>query len=241
MPYPSPSLTAALRYAARGWSVLPVHWPLARGGCSCGDRGCPSPGKHPLLPKWERYATNDPGTLASWWAQAPEANVGIACGASGLAVVDIDGRAGIQSLRKLQVEHGKLPLTLRFRTGSGGLHLVYRDESYAIPGRIGLLPGIDIRGQGGQIVAPPSLHQSGRRYEALAGPTEPAELPRWLATMIRKSPERPTLARRRAEARANGGVTLNPEAAPQGGRRYVGLGDPGVLAGAIRRKLAGRG
>src|SRR5688572_24268916 len=180
MSYPSPVLRAALAYAARGWSVVPLHWPLPRGGCSCGEAGCPSPGKHPMLPRWERYATNDPGTIASWWAQAPLANVGIACGVSGLAVIDIDGEEGIDSVRRLQREHGKLPLTVRFRTGSGGLHLVYRDPSYSIPGRIGLLPKVDIRGEGGQIVAPPSLHQSGRRYEALPGAPEPAEIPRWL-------------------------------------------------------------
>src|SRR5262245_49643841 len=82
-PMPRDCFHAALDYAARGWSVLPIHWPLARGGCSCGEPGCPSPGKHPMLPRWENYATNDSGTLAGWWAQAPEANVGIACGVSG--------------------------------------------------------------------------------------------------------------------------------------------------------------
>jgi hypothetical protein len=190
MPYPSPILQAALRYAHRGWSVIPVHWPLPQGRCSCGERGCPSPGKHPMLPRWESYASNDPGVIAGWWAQAPEANVGIACGVSGLVAIDIDGQEGIDSIKKLQAERGKLPPTLRFRTGSSGLHLLYKDPSYRIPGRIGFLPKVDLRGQGGQLVAPPSIHASGRRYEVLPGPGEPAEIPPWLAVMIRQSHER---------------------------------------------------
>ena len=152
-------------------------------------------------------------------------------------MIDIDGAAGIDSIRKLQAERGKLPLTLRFRTGSGGLHLVYRDADYGVPCRGHLWPGVDIRGQGGQIVAPPSLHASGRRDEVLPGPNEPAFLPRWLATRIRKSPERSAAVRRRKAALANGGVRINPEGPRRDGRRYVGLGDPGRLALAIRQKL----
>lgn len=228
-------LRAALSYAARGWAVIPLHWPLARGGCSCGEPACPSPGKHPMLPRWEWHATNDSATLRSWWAQAPEANVGIACGVSGLVVLDIDGVEGLASLHKLQRDYEDLPKTLRFRTGSGGLHLVFADHTYSVPTRGHLLPKLDVRADGGQIVAPPSLHRSGRRYEVLPGPSEPALLPSWLARLIRKSPRFPAKVRARAQAVAPR-LSIEPR---QDGRRYRGLGDPGLLAAAIRRKLMG--
>jgi hypothetical protein len=235
-------LAAAKRLSQAGSggpSGSAIRRPLPGGRCSCGEEGCPSPGKHPMHPRWESYASNDPGVIAGWWAQVPAANADIACGVSGLVAIDIDGGAGIDSIKKLQAERGKLPLTLRFRTGSLGLHLVYRDVDSGVPCRGHLWPGVDIRGQGGQIVAPPSLHASGRRYEQLPGPAEPAELPRWLATRIRKSPERPAAVWRRKAALANGGVRLDPEGPRRDGRHYVGLGDPGRLAVAIRRKLAG--
>src|SRR5262245_14969044 len=89
------TLAAALDYAGRGWHVLPVH-DIAKGHCSClkGDR-CLTPGKHPRLDKWDRWATTDAGTIAGWWKHWPTANVGIKTGAeSGIVVLDVDPRNG---------------------------------------------------------------------------------------------------------------------------------------------------
>src|ERR1700731_4445185 len=86
----------AQQYAARGWHVFPLHWITSRGKCSCGKR-CSSPGKHPygrLVPDGHLNATTDAATIEAWWAEVPEANIGIATGPSGLTVLDVDGPEG---------------------------------------------------------------------------------------------------------------------------------------------------
>jgi hypothetical protein len=70
---------AALEYARRGWRVLPLH-SVIDGVCSCGDKECGSPGKHPLTRNGSKDATVDEETIRRWWTEAPEANVGIATG-----------------------------------------------------------------------------------------------------------------------------------------------------------------
>ena len=165
-------LEAALVYAAAGWAVLPVAG-MGAGGCGC-RRACQSPGKHPIVRHGVHDATTDPVLIREWWRRSPGANVGIATGASsGLVVLDVDlPRGGRESLRTV-VAHGRgLPRTLRARTGGGGLHLFYvaprgvhvPNAAGRLPGLADPLPGIDLRGDGGYVVAPPSLHASGKRY-----------------------------------------------------------------------------
>jgi hypothetical protein len=88
----------------------------------------------------------------------------------------------------LEAEYGALPDTVRARTGGGGLHLLFRHPggTQAIPNAVGLRPGIDIRGDGGYLVVPPSRHASGREYEWERAPedTELAPLPAWLARLV---------------------------------------------------------
>jgi hypothetical protein len=224
----NPLLSAALAYASRGWQVIPLHWPT-RGGCSCQEPKCPSPGKHPLFGKWEERATHYPNTLCDWWTRLPNANVEIAVGASGLAVLDIDGPEGIAALKELQYQHGALPPTIRFQSGGGGLHLLFHNNGYQVPCRGHIKPKLDVRGEGGMIVAPPSLHRSGRRYAVLPGPDEPAELPRWLSRLIRYTPK----YNNEAKARLRRVFPLNER--PK--MRVVGLGDPRELAARIRSKI----
>jgi hypothetical protein len=119
-------------------------------------------------------ATTDPILIAEWWRRSPQANVGIATGApSGLVVVDVDlPRGGRESLRAVLAAGRELPPTLRACTGGGGLHLFYAappnvrvaNTSGRLPGVSRRLPGIDLRGDGGYVVAPPSVHASGGRY-----------------------------------------------------------------------------
>jgi hypothetical protein len=225
----SPMLAAALAYAARGWQVIPLHWPVVGGGCSCRAAGCPSPGKHPMIARWEWHASTDRETLRSWWGQLPQANVGIAVGTSGLVVIDLDGPEGLRSLEQLQTEHGRLPSTLQVRTGGGGMHLYYRDGGYKTPCRARLRPKLDIRGDGGMIVAPPSLHKSSRRYQVLSSPRELPELPYWMRRLIKTSPRYSDADRLRLRQR------LPLEGRPK--VNYLGLGDPSELAARIRAKL----
>jgi hypothetical protein len=169
-------LEQALDYATRGWPVFPV-WPIKGGKCSCGEVDCQHPGKHPigkLAPKGRNSATTDPETIKRWWGQHPKANIGIPTGPeSGLVVVDVDPRhGGLDSLKKLEAL-GKFPLTLKAKTGGGGWHIFLahpgngqKIKSRPLPG----YPGIDIKGDGGYIVTPPSNHISGGSYSWEIGP-----------------------------------------------------------------------
>lgn len=160
----------ALQYAARSWHVLPLH-DLASGSCSCG-RACDSPGKHPRTEHGVKDATKDPAQIQAWLTQWPTMNVGIATGPSGLLVLDVDPKNGGEaSWNDVVKRHGDgIANSIRVRTGGGGGHVYYARPPANGHGDLGntagkLGPGLDTRGAGGYVVAPPSLHKSGKRYE----------------------------------------------------------------------------
>jgi putative DNA primase/helicase len=184
----------ALAYAARGWAIFPVH-SLTNGVCTCGRDECESAGKHPRTKTGLKEATTDAEQIREWWSRWPGANVGLATGAvSGLLVLDVDvDSGGEESATTLEAEHRHLPATVTALTGGGGRHLLFRhpgEEVRNSAGRLG--PGLDTRGDGGYVVAPPSLHASGRRYLWQAGksPDEVAlaETPVWLLRLLEPSP-----------------------------------------------------
>jgi hypothetical protein len=162
------ALNQALEYAARGWAVFPVHT-IQNGHCSCGDDNCSSPGKHPATNNGFKSATTDTNQIQSWWSGNVEWNIGIATGhVSGLLVIDLDisdtkdGRA-----RLMELEEANTPLdkALQVRTGSGGTHLYFAMPQMDISSSAGRpAAGIDIRANSGYVVAPPSIHISGNRY-----------------------------------------------------------------------------
>ena len=178
----------ALRYAAIGWAVFPLHT-FIRGRCSCGKADCNAPAKHPiaaLVPRGRNDATTDPEKIKSWWKRHPEANIGIATGReSGILVVDIDDNGAIPL--------GALPDTIEQITGGGGRHVVYRRPEggrYISNTTTAGIVGVDSRADGGYIVAAPSLHRSGRRYEweASGDPFDGGEIadaPEWWLDAIR--------------------------------------------------------
>lgn len=168
------SLTAALAYARLGWPVLPVAG-MVGGTCGCRARGrCTHPAKHPLIKDGTASATVDAQQLHEWWTYWPWAGIGIVTGArSRLVVVDIDPRHdGNKTLGDLASRNELSTVTLTAHTGSGGIHLCYRlpdrrkagNTSGRLPG-LGDTPGVDVRGDGGYIVAAPSNHHSGNRYQ----------------------------------------------------------------------------
>jgi hypothetical protein len=167
---------AALEYLARGWSVIPIE----------------PGGKRPLV-AWLEYQGRQPAAseVAGWFGRWPDANLAIVTGIqSGLVVLDVDVRhGGAQSLAELEAAHGSLPRTIAAATGGGGRHLYFSHPGGVVHNRVGLAPGIDVRGDGGCVVAPPSLHPSGHRYawEPGCAPAQArlAPLPGWLTQLIR--------------------------------------------------------
>lgn len=139
--------------------VLPVK-PPAWGGSSIG--------KVPLIKDWVRLATTNGDQIEKWWAQWPDANIGIATGKeSGIFVLDVDvATGGLESAEQL-FKQSAWPNAPIVRTGSGGLHFYFAyDGSFPLRNSVSELgPGLDIRCEGGYVVAPPSLHASGKRYE----------------------------------------------------------------------------
>jgi len=152
-------LDAALAYARHGIPVLPVHTPAADGSCSCGRPGCERPGKHPRLRHGLTEASVDPRRIEMWWARWPEANVGLRTGVA-MDVADVDSPGGWHGLRHLL--GGALPAGPQVRTGGGGWHFWFRPTGYG--NRVRLLPGVDWRGAGGYVLAPPSRHAAGTAY-----------------------------------------------------------------------------
>jgi bifunctional DNA primase/polymerase-like protein len=109
-------------------------------------------------------ATIDPGVIERWWQRA-DFNIGVATGAvSGILVIDVDDVDAEAELRRLETAHVALPATVEAITARGR-HLFFRWPEQDIRNSAGkIAPGIDVRGNGGYIIAPPSLHPSGRRY-----------------------------------------------------------------------------
>jgi hypothetical protein len=177
---------AALALAARDLSVFPVH-SVAGCRCTCGRSDCGSPGKHPRTKNGHRSATTDPEQIGRWWRSWSKANVGVATGA-GLLVLDVDPRSGgKEALLELTARHGELPPTPTVATGGGGWHF-YFAVAGTVPCRTGLVRGIDIKCDGGYVVAPESIHASGEVYTWVRGkslddlPLEAA--PSWLLRLL---------------------------------------------------------
>jgi hypothetical protein len=189
---------AALALAACGLRVFPV-------GAATFNVDDRSNGKTPLIKGWPQRATTDAATIIAWWAdEFSGANIGIATGAgSGITIVDLDhrpdeGKDGPGQLAALEREHGDLPRTPTSRRGLGG-HLYFAYVA-GLSSTNGALPGVDVKNDGGYVVAPPSLHRSGARYRWVVELRDqvPPPMPAWLVAALTpaaksaRSPVRPT-------------------------------------------------
>ncbi len=188
---------AALAYAKMfDWKVFPLHTPNPQTkSCGCGNPQCDSQGKHPRTLHGLDDATTDPTIIEKWWSQWPDANIGVVT--DNLAVLDIDAaHGGDQILADLEHQYGKLPDTPTSLTGGGGQH-----KCFALPAnglkvkttvKVSGWQGIDVRGHRGYIVAPPSIHVSGKMYtwEATLHPTSVpfAQMPDWLSDAVVEKP-----------------------------------------------------
>ena len=176
MPVPTPVdfLAQALELASLGWHVFPLNrnakTPMA------GGRGYLD-------------ATTDPDQIRAWWTRFPDANIGIACGASGLVVLDVDPRnGGEETLARLVAKHGPLPATLEARSFGTDANVPGRHLYFCGELRKGVLgPGLDLQGAGAYVVAPPSVVAA--PYEWTTG-GEPEPVPPWFSAGI-APPEAP--------------------------------------------------
>ncbi len=189
-------LDAALAYAEQGIAVFPLHNPLADGSCSCGGahngNEKKSIGKHPRTRNGLKAATTDKDQIRAWWTDWPDANIGIPTGMiNGLVIVDVDEAEGEKSLRRMTDKYGPLPATKKVKTGNG-YQLYFKHPAIKVKSTATFcreFPKVDSRGDGGYVVAPPSLHYSGARYVVdLSTPSELAELPTWLSELINAKP-----------------------------------------------------
>ena len=178
-------LQAALGYAQLGIRVIPIK-----------------PGmKYPPINEWQNQATTNPDTITEWWTDTYHGyGIGIATGRTTnghIFVLDVDDRdeyKGSDTLHDLEQTYGQLPETVEATTGTGGRHLYYYSPT-EIRNNAGtrLGKGLDIRGEGGQVLADPTLHPNGRPYTWNIGQSphdrKPAHAPQWLIQLLTKQPE----------------------------------------------------
>ncbi len=175
----SPITAAAVSYIARGFRVVSLYGIVPLGTYGQGKRAitidkpqcacqlgakCQHPGKHPRFKKWQNGQEWTLDEINREWTSFD--NIGILTGEeSRIWALDVDPRhGGDQSLIELITEFGRITHTLEIATGGGGRLLIFRWPGRPVPNSVGIRPGIDLRGDGGLIVAPPSMHISGRPY-----------------------------------------------------------------------------
>ena len=136
----------AIAYADRGWSVFPVR------------------DKRPLI-AWKDGSSSEREDIDSMpWDGAT--GVGVDCGKSGLVVIDVDDVNAIPVLAESLGWDPTDDETAIARTGRGGYHIYYQAGEKAVRNSASkVVPGIDVRGDGGYVVLPPSVHETGRKYE----------------------------------------------------------------------------
>jgi len=165
---------AALTYARNGVAVFP----------------CQPRGKQPATGRGFHDATTDADQVDRWWRDQPDANIGVALGQSGVWLLDVDGPEAQAALDQLVDEHGPLPDTYSITTGrdEGGRHLMFRQPAHGSFVRNRKLAAgghLEVRGDGGYAIAPPSVHPSGRSYIARGKWPDIVDPPQWLVDLCR--------------------------------------------------------
>lgn len=174
----SPILAAALRHAAAGRPVFPVA----------------PENKQPLVQNGFYSATVDRRRIERWFGGQRAPMIGLPTGrTTGLVVLDVDGEAGAESLRQLERRHGELPSTASVATPSGGQHYYFPWPGVRVITRAPIStdwPGVDIRGDGGYVVVPPSVRADGRAY-VIDSEVPMAPMPAWVLKVVRERPGGP--------------------------------------------------
>jgi hypothetical protein len=169
----NPIMDTALAYANQGWPVFP----------------CNPATKQPYTLKGFKVATTDANQIIDWWSGYPKAMIGVPTGvASGIWVLDIDVKPdtnGAAELAKLERANGALPVTLTASTPSGGTHYYFQFDE-GIRNRGSLESGIDVRGEGGYVIAPGSVREDGCYYDWKSKGTGVATAPAWLLALVKR-------------------------------------------------------
>jgi Bifunctional DNA primase/polymerase, N-terminal/Primase C terminal 1 (PriCT-1) len=198
-----------------------------KGKHPCHQSVCDSIGKHPRSKNGVHDASTNEAKIRRWWNIWEDANIGLATGKdAGFFVLDVDPhRGGGKALACLEARHGKLPKTRTAETGGGGVHHLFEYPDFPVKNSVGKLgSGLDIRSDGGSVIAAPSLHASGERYRWRN--SEPiAEAPEWLLRLLRET----------QKSYANGSGAIG-EIIPEGQRNNTLMS----LAGTMRRRGMGQ-
>jgi len=173
---------AALSYANKGYYVFP----------------CKVKSKEPATPNGFKDATTDEEVIREWWRREPNYNIGIRTGpSSGLLVIDVDGEDGKRTQIEWRQGEGKqLPYTATVKT-SNGTHVYLKHPGIAVGNTIKRVPGIDVREDGGYVLAPPSIHpDSGEAYRWAYTPEKAgvADTPKWLLDKLIRPSRSPSRA-----------------------------------------------
>lgn len=231
---------SALELAERGFSTFPLLGLRPDGRCSCGRNRCTAAGKHPAV-KWKSQAAVEPKRIERMFRRRSCTGLGLVTG-SGLLVLDIDPRnGGVDSLENLIGEFGELPMSTMVLTGTSssgrGQHVWFKYpreltvRSRPMPGHA----GIDLKGEGGYVVAPPTVHASGVKYEFEVGLERLTNAPSWLLDLA--------VERRRRLRVAQGAsdLPLSAEVKTYLKTGGIPLGSQRIIACRIARALLSRG
>lgn len=162
-----------LLLAKHGYRILPVQ----------------KASKVPMIAQWTKRASTNVDVIKNWFESYPNCNWGLATGVgSNVIVVDIDPRhGGDAQWQRIELKFGACPKTTTCKTGGGGVHYYFQCPAESIGNsQLSAYPGVDIRGNNGQVIIPPSINATGGRYEWIYAPwdVEPAPAPEWLIHVI---------------------------------------------------------
>lgn len=181
-------LELAQSYVAQGWPVFPCrHAPEEHTDPHTGELTNLGE-KTPLTPNGFKAATTYGHIIERWWSDWPDALVGLPTGSrTGFFALDIDnkpgGANGFDWLEDMEAEHGPLPDTARVLSPNGGLH-VYFAYVQGTRNRGALGAGVDVRSEGGYVIAAGSALANGRNYEWVGDTRSIADAPAWLLDLL---------------------------------------------------------
>jgi len=229
-------LQQLLFYAKHGYPIFPLFW-MNGGKCTCG-KNCTSPGKHPHVSGGFKSATTDIDQVKKWHADWPEANWGMRTGdwltgGGGVLVIDIDKKSGgFETWEVLRSENPGPIETVSVATGNGGQHLWFAyPAGYDIRPRAGVLgPGIDVRGNDGYVVVPPSKTTGEYRFELNPLKAPISVLPEWILHGLNGGGAETTFKVKKEEAKTPAAQRIGEKV--DQGQRHQALT---TVAGALRR------